>query len=164
MIVAGEACPPELVARWAPGRHFFNAYGPTEATVCATMEQYVDSKKLSIGRPIANMQMYILDAFMQPVPIGVPGELYIGGVGLAYGYINQAGLTSERFVPHPFARQAGERLYKTGDRGRYRIDETIEFPGRMDHQVKIHGYRIELGEIEAMLLQRPTIRECSWWS
>ncbi|GCF09959.1 non-ribosomal peptide synthetase [Dictyobacter arantiisoli] len=161
IIVAGEACPSELVAHWAGGRRFFNAYGPTETTVCATMELCTDgAQNPSIGRPIANTQVYLLDAAMQPVPIGVPGELYIAGVSLAYGYLNRPELVAERFVPHPFSKQRGTRLYRTGDRGRYHSDGTIEFLGRVDNQVKVRGHRIELGEIEAVLFQHPLVREC----
>ncbi|GHO70185.1 hypothetical protein KSC_090770 [Ktedonobacter sp. SOSP1-52] len=161
IIVAGEDCPAELVAQWSGGRRFFNAYGPTEATVCASMELCTDgAHKPSIGRPIANMQLYLLDSALQPVPIGVPGELYIGGVGLAYGYVNRPALTAERFIPHPFHGGRGARLYKTGDRGRYCVDGTIEFLGRVDNQVKIRGHRIEPGEIEAVLLRHSLVREC----
>jgi natural product biosynthesis luciferase-like monooxygenase protein/amino acid adenylation domain-containing protein len=161
IIVAGEACPPELATHWAAGRRFFNAYGPTEATVCATLERCVGTLKPSIGRPIDNTQAYILDPALHPVPIGVAGELYIGGINLAYGYLHQPELTAERFLPHPFIRQAGARLYRTGDRCRYKPDETIEFLGRVDDQVKIRGHRIEPGEIEAVLALHPTIRECA---
>ena len=161
IIVAGEACPPGLAARWAQGRRFWNAYGPTEATVCVTMELYTgDVSPFSIGRPLANTQIYILDTFLQPVPVGVPGELFIGGGSLAHGYFKRPELTAERFVPHPFAQQEGARLYKTGDLGRYRADGTIEFLGRVDNQVKIRGHRIETGEIEAVLLRYPPIQEC----
>lgn len=162
IIVAGETCPQDLAKRWAAGRRFFNAYGPTETTVCASMEQYVEGMpKISIGRPMANTQVYIFDAFLRPAPIGVPGELYIGGPGLAYGYFNRPELTAERFVPNPFALKEGERIYKTGDRGRYQPDGTIEFLGRADNQVKIHGHRIEMDEIEAVLLHNPTVQECA---
>lgn len=161
IIVAGEACPAELVASWASGRRFFNAYGPTEATVCATLERCTDgTRQPAIGRPIDNTQMYILDPSLHPVPMGVAGELYIGGTGLAYAYLNRPGLTAERFVPHPFTRQEGARLYRTGDRGRYRADGTIEFLGRIDNQVKIRGHRIEPGEIEAALLEHPAVQTC----
>ncbi|MGQ4807000.1 D-alanine--D-alanyl carrier protein ligase [Candidatus Entotheonellaceae bacterium PAL068K] len=161
VIVAGEACPPALVQQWLPGRRFFNAYGPTEATVCATIAE-VTSAELSdlgrppIGRPIANTQVYILDPSCRPTPIGVPGELHIGGVGLARGYHNRPALTAERFIPNPFA--AG-RLYKTGDLARYLPDGNIEFLGRIDHQVKFRGFRIELGEIEAVLAAYPAVRD-----
>ncbi|HEU5230073.1 MAG TPA: amino acid adenylation domain-containing protein, partial [Ktedonobacteraceae bacterium] len=162
IIVAGEACPAELVAQWAAGRRFFNAYGPTEATVCATLQQCVDgTRKPAIGRPIDNTQVYILDPGLHPVPIGVAGELYIGGVGLASGYWHQPGLTAERFLPHPFSEQEGARLYRTGDRGRYKADGTMEFLGRIDEQVKIRGHRIEPGEVEAVLALHPAVQECA---
>ncbi|WP_201374209.1 non-ribosomal peptide synthetase [Ktedonobacter robiniae] len=162
IIVAGEACSAELVTSWSNGRRLFNAYGPTEATVCATIERCTDdTRQPAIGRPIDNTQTYILDSTLTPVPIGVAGELYISGIGLAYAYLNRQGLTAERFIPHPFSRQEGARLYRTGDRGRYRVDGTIEFLGRIDSQVKIRGYRIEPGEIEAVLLEHPTVQTCA---
>ncbi len=141
-----------------------NNYGPTENTVVAT------STKLSpfstqkpnlptIGRPIHNTQVYILDKAGHPVPIGVKDEIYIGGAGLARGYLNQAKLTSEKFVPHPYSSKGGTRLYKTGDLARYRPNGSIEFMGRRDHQVKVRGYRIELGEIEAALTLHPAVQE-----
>ena len=161
IIVAGEACPPDLVARWASGRRFFNAYGPTEATVCATIAECAGAQiQPPIGRPIANTQVYILDRHLQPVPIGVPGELYIGGIGLARGYLNRPDLTEEKFIPNPFRNAKSERLYKTGDLARYLSDGNIEFLGRIDHQVKIRGFRIELGEIETVLRQHPDILTC----
>ncbi|MCX7595464.1 MAG: AMP-binding protein, partial [Fischerella sp.] len=112
-----------------------------------------------IGRPIANTQIYLLDTHLQPVPIGVPGELYIGGFGLARGYLNQPELTAQKFIPNPFSDEPNARLYKTGDLARYLRDGNIEFLGRIDHQVKLRGYRIELTAIEALLLQHPVIRE-----
>jgi len=152
IIVAGEACSTDLVAQWSTGRRFFNAYGPTESTVCATVAECTDSsRKPSIGRPIANTQIYILDRNLQPVPIGVPGELHIGGVGLACGYLNRPKLTEEKFIPNPFSDEPGARLYKTGDKACYLPDGNIEFIDRLDHQVKIRGFRIELREIEAAL-------------
>ncbi|CBN55480.1 CrpC (fragment) [Kamptonema sp. PCC 6506] len=160
IIVGGEACSPDLIVKWSSGRRFFNAYGPTESTVCATIAECTDSKEPpSIGRPIANTQVYILDAQKQLVPIGVPGELYIGGAGLARGYLNQPELTSDRFIPNPFSHESGSRLYKTGDLARYLPDGNIEFLGRIDHQVKIRGFRIELGEIEAVLSQHTAVRQ-----
>src|SRR5207253_5998236 len=113
-----------------------------------------------IGGPIPDLQAYILDQYLQLVPISAPGELYIGGAGLARGYLNRPELTAERFIPHPFSGKPGLRLYKTGDQARYLPDGTIEYLGRIDHQVKIRGHRIELGEIEQVLLQYPTVREC----
>jgi amino acid adenylation domain-containing protein len=160
IIVAGEACSRDLFAKWSSGRRFFNAYGPTESTVCATIAECTDSSDSPpIGRPIANIQVYILDAQLQPVPIGIPGELYIGGAGLARGYINEPELTAYRFILNPFTNEQGSRLYKTGDRARYLPDGNIEFLGRLDDQVKIRGFRIELGEIEAVLGQHPAVQE-----
>ncbi|MDY7076207.1 MAG: amino acid adenylation domain-containing protein [Chloroflexota bacterium] len=167
VISAGEACSPEVVARWASGRRFFNAYGPTEATVGPTLYEVEGSldgaTNVPIGRPIANTQVYLLDRHLQPVPIGVPGELHIGGVGLARGYLNRPGLTAQKFILDPFASPAsggaGARLYKTGDLARYRSDGVLEFLGRKDHQVKVRGFRIELGEIEAALKRHAAVRE-----
>jgi amino acid adenylation domain-containing protein len=160
IIVAGEACPTSLVAQWAVGRRFFNAYGPTESTVCATVTQCFEGMDvLPIGRPIDNTQVYILDRYLQSVPIGVPGELYIASVGLAKGYLNRPDLNNEKFIPNPFSNEPGERLYKTGDLTRYLPDGNIEFLGRIDNQVKIRGFRIELGEVEAAITQHPAVRE-----
>ncbi|MBV9389915.1 MAG: amino acid adenylation domain-containing protein [Chroococcidiopsidaceae cyanobacterium CP_BM_ER_R8_30] len=160
IIVAGEACKANLVAEWSGGRRFFNAYGPTESTVCATIAKCTDSSSQPpIGHPIANTQIYILDCHLQPVPIRVKGELYIGGAGLAWGYLNLPEITAEKFIPNPFSNEPGTRLYKTGDQARYLPDGSIEFLGRADHQVKIRGFRIEPGEIEAMLTQNSNVRE-----
>jgi len=160
IIVAGEACPPSLAHRWASGRQFFNAYGPTETTVCATIVQYEPGMTaLPIGRPIANTQVYILDHQLQPVSIGVAGELHIGGAGLARGYLNRPDLTQAKFIPNPFSTELGSRLYKTGDLARYLPDGNIEFLGRIDHQVKIRGYRIELQEVEAVLMTYPLVKQ-----
>ena len=116
-------------------------------------------RRVPIGRPLANREIYILDKYGNPVPIGVPGELHIGGTGLARGYLNRPELTAEKFIPNPFSSESGARLYKTGDLARYLPDGNIEFLGRVDHQVKIRGFRIELEEIEAVLRQHPAVRE-----
>ncbi|MEG3959019.1 amino acid adenylation domain-containing protein [Microcoleus sp. herbarium2] len=159
IIVAGEACSQDLVARWSSGRRFFNGYGPTECSVCTTMIECIDSKEAPpIGRPLPNTQVYILDAQKQPVPIGVPGELYIGGVGVTRGYLNRPELSADRFILNPFSNDSGSRLYRTGDLVRYLPDGNIEFLGRIDHQVKIRGFRIELGEIEAVLRQNRAVQ------
>jgi amino acid adenylation domain-containing protein/non-ribosomal peptide synthase protein (TIGR01720 family) len=159
IIVAGEACSEELIKQWATGRNFFNAYGPTETSVCATVEKWTDeTRKVTIGRPIANTQVYILDSHLQPVPIGVPGELHIGGMGLARGYLDRPELTQEKFIPNPFSNYPDSRLYKTGDLGRYLPDGNIEYLGRIDNQVKLRGFRIELGEIEALLKQNEVVQ------
>ena len=156
IIVGGEACSAELIKQWSVGRNFFNAYGPTEASVCATVAKCTDAdQKISIGRPIANAQIYILDSHLQPVPVGVPGELHIGGAGLARGYFNRPELTQEKFIPNPFDNS---KLYKTGDLARYLPDGNIEYLGRIDNQVKVRGFRIELGEIEAVLSQHEDVQ------
>ncbi|MCG8619438.1 MAG: condensation domain-containing protein, partial [Desulfobacterales bacterium] len=165
IIVAGEACPPELAALWAENRSFINAYGPSESTVCASVMRYEAGNgplpigRLPIGRPIDNIRLFILDSHLQPVPIGVPGELHIGGRGLAQGYLNRPGLTDRTFIPNPFEGEKGSRLYKTGDLCRFLPDGNIEFLGRMDHQIKIRGFRIELGEIETVLREHGKIRD-----
>ncbi|MFH0787407.1 MAG: amino acid adenylation domain-containing protein [Pseudomonadota bacterium] len=164
LIVAGEPCPPALAVFWSMGRRFFNAYGPTETTVCAALAECPQAAidgatPLPIGRPIANTQLFLLDEQMQPLPIGVAGELHVGGIGLARGYLNRPELTAERFIPNPFSTEPGSRLYKTGDLCRYRPDGAIEFLCRIDNQVKIRGFRLELGEIEAALARHPEVRE-----
>ena len=162
VVCAGEACSADIVARWAPGRRFFNAYGPTEATIWSTVaECHDDGRKPLIGRPIANTQVYILDPYLNPVPIGIPGELHIGGDGLARGYLDRPELTKEKFIPNPFSEDPDSRLYKTGDLARYLPDGNIEFLGRIDTQVKIRGFRIELGEIEAALKRHPAVKVCA---
>src|SRR5256714_5785861 len=167
LIIGGEALLAEQLAFWrqhAPSTRLINEYGPTETVVgCCVYEvapQDAASGAVPIGRPIANTQLYVLDAQLQLAPIGVPGELYIGGAGLARGYLKRPELTAERFVPDPFSQVPGARLYKTGDLARYRADGVLEFVGRLDHQVKLRGYRIELGEIEQALLEHPAVREC----
>ena len=160
IVVAGEACPGELVDQWSVGRRFFNAYGPTEATVWASTAACRAGERVSIGGPIANAELYVLNSQMQLLPQGVTGELYLGGAGLARGYLKRAELTAERFLPHPFSRRAGDRLYRTGDLVRYLPDGNLEFIGRADEQVKLRGFRIELGEIESVLNAQAGVREC----
>lgn len=163
LISAGEACSSGLAERWSADRKFFNAYGPTEATIGPTLARVETVRRgvssVPIGRPIANTQIYVLDRHMQPVPRGVPGEIFIGGVGLARGYLNRPDLTSTRFIPNPFNPGSENLLYKTGDLARYLPDGNIEFLGRIDSQVKLRGYRIELAEVEAVLRQVPDIRD-----
>jgi acyl carrier protein len=161
MTVGGEACSAATAARWSGGRRFFNVYAPTEATIYATAMQCAEGLRQSppLGRPISNMQVYLLDSYLQPVPVSVPGEIHIGGVGLARGYLNLPSLTAERFIPDPFGQTPGARLYKTGDMARYLKDGNIEFTGRNDFQVKVRGFRIELGEIESVLGGHPSVRE-----
>ncbi len=175
ILCGGEALPRQLANQLLlRGASVWNLYGPTETTIWSTLYQ-VDRKdeSVSIGRPIANTQIFILDRYLMPVPVGVFGELHIGGAGLSRGYLNRPELTAEKFIPNPFAEDPihasfilhpssfilSERLYKTGDLARYLPDGNIEFMGRSDHQVKVRGFRIELGEIEAVLSQYPAVRE-----
>jgi amino acid adenylation domain-containing protein len=161
LIVAGEALPPALAQRWAGQQRLFNAYGPSETTVCASayLCQGDVAGSVPIGRPIANTQIYILDERLQPVPLGVVGELYIGGAGVARGYLNRPALTAERFIHDPFSAEPHARMYKTGDLGRWLPDGNIAYVGRNDFQVKIRGFRIELGEIETKLSACASVRE-----
>jgi amino acid adenylation domain-containing protein len=176
VIVAGEACPTSLVDRHrshCPEIQLFNEYGPTEGTVWSTVycchpggqPQTADRERLEgfpaipIGRPIPNTQVYILDTQQQPVPIGITGEIYIGGAGVARGYLHQPQLTHEKFIPHPFARDSQARLYRTGDLARYRPGGEIEFLGRIDDQIKLRGFRVELAEIEGAIAQNTAILE-----
>ncbi|MBD2385758.1 non-ribosomal peptide synthetase family protein [Cylindrospermum sp. FACHB-282] len=165
VIVAGEACSTELVSRHLELQtqaSLFNEYGPTEGTVWSSVYHCCfqnEQTQPSIGRPIANTQIYILDSHLHPVPVGVAGELCISGEGLARGYLNQPELTAAKFIPHPFKKSKLARLYKTGDLARYLPNGNIEFLGRIDNQVKIRGFRIELGEIEAALTQHPGVQE-----
>ncbi|HEX7446278.1 MAG TPA: non-ribosomal peptide synthase/polyketide synthase [Pirellulales bacterium] len=172
IISAGEACRAELVRQWGQGRRFVNAYGPTETTVCATAADCpANEPRPPIGRPLPNVRVDVLDARGRPVPIGVPGELYVGGAGVARGYLNQPELTAERFIDHRLSLResthlpgvgVGEaRFYRTGDVVRWRPDGQLEFLGRADQQVKIRGFRIEPGEIEAVLRRHPAVREAA---
>jgi aspartate racemase len=170
VIIGGEPARLEAVELWqrlvGERVQLLNTYGPTEATVVATqcdlsrLTGVGARKAVPIGRALRNVQTYILDSQLQPVPIGVPAELVLGGDGLARGYLNRPELTAEKFVPNPFCSEAGARLYRTGDLARWLADGTIEFLGRVDHQVKIRGFRIELGEIEALLRQHASVGEC----
>ena len=162
LIAAGEACPSELAARWASAdRRVLNAYGPTEATVCATIdEEHSGDGPLTIGRPMAGARVYVLDAALGPVPPGAPGELCIGGAGVARGYAGRPDLTAERFVPDA-SGLPGSRLYRTGDLARLRPDGRLDFLGRIDRQVKVRGVRIEPGEVEAALRRHPWVRDAA---
>jgi amino acid adenylation domain-containing protein len=161
--LAGEPLRSELVKQIhesANAEKVYDLYGPTETTTYSTFTLRTAESPPTIGRPISNTRIYILDENLQPVPIGVPGELYIGGAGVARGYLNRPELTCEKFILDPFRDQPKSRLYRTGDSARYRSDGNIEFLGRADNQVKLRGYRIELGEIEAVLTQHPSVKEC----
>jgi amino acid adenylation domain-containing protein len=162
LLLGGERFGQELVARSLavlPNLQVWNFYGPTEATANAVVGRTGPGAEVTIGRPIANTRIYLLDRYLNPVPVGIPGELHIGGVGLARGYLSHPELTAERFIPDPFSAEPGARLYRTGDLARYRPDGQIEFLGRLDDQVKIRGFRIELGEIEAVLARHPVVRD-----
>jgi amino acid adenylation domain-containing protein len=160
VVLAGEACPPEVAERWAAGRLLLNAYGPTETTVCATVGAYVPgSGRLPLGHPISGVGVHVLGADLRLAPLGVPGELCIGGVGVVRGYADRPDLTAGRFVPDPFSEIPGSRLYRSGDLGRFLADGALEFLGRIDQQVKVRGFRIEPGEIEGALLRHSAVRE-----
>jgi amino acid adenylation domain-containing protein len=164
IVCGGEALPRELAPQLSAwGVAVWNFYGPTEGTVWATANRVEDARageaSTSIGRPLANTRVYILDERLRPSPVGAAGQLHVGGFGLARGYLNRPELTAEKFIPDPFSDEPGARLYRTGDLARYMADGRIEFLGRMDHQVKLRGFRIELGEIEAVLGQYPSVRE-----
>jgi amino acid adenylation domain-containing protein len=163
-VIGGEALPAGTAALWqrlAPESRLINEYGPTETVVgCSTYEIAPDETfagSVPIGRPIANMRMYVVDEWGHPVPVGVPGELLMGGHGVTRGYLNRPGLTAEKFVPDPFGAEPGGRLYRTGDLARWLSTGQMEFLGRQDHQVKVRGYRIEPGEVEAALMKHPAV-------
>jgi amino acid adenylation domain-containing protein len=166
LLFGGEAVDPKWVRRvlrQGPPKRLLHVYGPTETTTFATWHEIKEvppeAKTIPIGRPIANTRLYLLDRWLNPVGIGMPGEIFIGGPGVAQGYFNQPELTAERFIPDPFDRNQAAKLYRTGDLGRFRPDGSLEFLGRFDNQVKLRGYRIELGEIEAALAKHPAVRE-----
>lgn len=159
VLCGGEALPRELAQELlARAGSAWNVYGPTETTIWSTLERVRTAERtISLGRPIANTQVYVLDLNREPVPVGIPGELYIGGMGLARGYRGAPQLTAERFVSSPF--RAGERLYRTGDQVKWLPDGRLDYIGRIDYQVKLRGFRIELGEIEAVLADDPTVKQ-----
>ena len=166
VITGGETVPAVLPGQFyqhLPGADLLNRYGPTEATISVTswLCERGTPRSLPIGRPTARARVYLLDRALQPVPVGVAGEIFLGGLCVARGYLGQPALTAERFVPDPFADEPGARLYRTGDLARYRADGAIEFAGRVDQQIKIRGFRIELGEIETALARHPAVREAA---
>jgi acyl-coenzyme A synthetase/AMP-(fatty) acid ligase len=162
VLSGGEALPADLAARLREGGGLWNLYGPTEATVWSTAARVdADAAPVPIGRPLANTRAYVLDARGEPVPAGVPGELWLGGAGVARGYRGRPGLTAERFAPDPFSPAPGARMYATGDRARWRADGALEYLGRLDQQLKLRGVRIEPGEIEAALRRHPAVRDAA---
>jgi amino acid adenylation domain-containing protein len=173
VIIGGERARPERLTQWhdlvSDSVQLVNTYGPTEGTIVATKGELMrassssvpEKAEVTLGKVISNVRGYLLDRAGQLVPIRVPGELYLGGIGIARGYVNRSDTTAEKFLPDPFSKDPGARLYRTGDLARYRDDGTLEFVGRMDHQVKLRGYRIELGEIEATLAQHPLVQKAT---
>jgi amino acid adenylation domain-containing protein len=159
VISAGETLTFDIADRWSAGRRLLNAYGPSENTVCATVSEYRFGSRVTIGRPMAGVQVYVLDERMRPCPIGVPGELYLGGIGVARGYLHWPARTAERFLPDPYGGKPGARLYRTGDVARWLSGGELEYLGRSDEQVKIRGVRVEPGEVEAALREHPAVLE-----
>ncbi|MBB3122512.1 amino acid adenylation domain-containing protein, partial [Pseudoduganella violacea] len=163
LVMGGDILAPQLARQWSRQCRLFNAYGPTEATVCSLNHlcDPLNEGAVPLGRPLANTRSYILDAQGQPVPPGVAGELHIGGAGVARGYLGRDDLTAQRFLADPFSGEAGARMYRSGDMARWLPDGSIEFLGRDDFQVKLRGFRIELGEIEACLAAHPDVAEAA---
>jgi acyl-coenzyme A synthetase/AMP-(fatty) acid ligase/acyl carrier protein len=162
VISAGEACSPAVIARWSRNVRFLNAYGPTEATICATMSKpLLEGEVPVIGQVIPHAALYLLDQHLQLLGVECVGEIYIAGETLARGYVNCPDLTAERFIPDPFSLRPGARMYRTGDLARYLANGDMVFVGRSDHQVKVRGFRIELGEIEAVLGRHPELAQCA---
>ncbi len=160
IISAGEPCDPALARRWAQGHRLVNAYGPTEATIYATIG-VLETDAFPIGRPIANMRVYVLDRHGEPVPAGVAGEIHIGGLGVARGYLNRPDLTAERFIPDTLSGRLDGKLYRTGDLGRFDATGTLHYLGRADRQLKVRGYRIEPGEVESVLRSHPDVADAA---
>ena len=163
VISAGERCPAEIASRWSRGRRFFNAYGPTETSIVVVVSEHdrVRIGETPIGRPLSNVQIYLLDQHLNPVPTGATGELHIGGAGVGRGYLGRPGLTAEKFIPNPFSTEPGARLYKSGDMACYLPDGNIRFLGRRDEQLKVRGFRVEPGEIEATLKEHAAVADAA---
>lgn len=162
LIVGGEPCPAKLAEKWQTGRRMLNGYGPTETTIGATLAvDWNPERKQPLGHPLPNVRLYALDTCFKPVPIGIPAELFISGVGVSRGYLKRPDATAERFLPDPFSEISGARMYRTGDLVRWLPDGQLEFLGRIDQQVKIRGYRIELGEIESVLGRHKVVEQCA---
>lgn len=162
LVVAGEASNQALITMWSGSCTIINGYGPTEATVGATFSHPLTGDRIPpIGRPVQEVEVYVLNSRLQPTPPGVPGEIYIGGAGLARGYLGHPGLTAAHFIPHPFSKETGARLYRTGDRGQWSADGQLFYLGRVDNQVKIRGIRIEPREVEAVLKKHASVKDCT---
>ena len=161
LVAAGEACTKQIADEWAPICRMLNAYGPTETTVCASIsDSLAPEAQPPIGRPMTNMTAFVVDSAGDPVPIGVIGELLVGGLGLTRGYVTDPALTAARFVPDYLSGASGQRLYRTGDRVRWRPNGELEYVGRVDQQVKIRGHRVEVSEIEHIIERHQNVDRC----